>query len=727
MIKRGRTSRDQPLEEIRGTVERITFRSEETGFSVLRVQVDGRHDLSTVIGSMPNVVVGETVRGEGQWVVDPQHGRQFKADKLETSAPDSIEGIEKFLGSGLIKGIGPKYAKRLVETFGKDVFRVIENRSAALEKVKGIGRGRRETIKQSWNATRATRAIMSFLLSHGVSTARAFRIYKTYGENAIKVLEDNPYVLARDIRGIGFKTADQIARNFGIEVTSDLRARAGVEYVLFECTARGHCAVSMNTLMEEAVRILTIPEEIIERAIAFCASEQRIVEEKNPGEDTLLYPAYLFTAESELARDLKALSRGEHPAQIQDGRKAVTWAAKQVGIELAPAQRLAVQMALEAKVMVITGGPGVGKTTILNAVIEILAAKQLKIKLAAPTGRAAKRMSEATGRQALTIHRLLEFDPKSNGFKRDRRSPLDADVVVVDESSMIDLPLAHALVKAVAPHAALILVGDVDQLPSVGPGMVLRDVISSEQFEVARLRDVFRQAAESQIVISAHRVNQGQMPQLGQTSGDFYFVRAEEPEKIIQNIRELIVNRIPTRFKLDPRRDVQVLTPMQKSLLGARNLNLELQRAMNPVGEQCEVMGIIYRVGDKVMQTMNNYDKEVYNGDIGVIREIDLTHRELAVVFPDRKVYYDFNELDELVQSYAITIHKSQGSEYPCVIIPVHTQHYVMLQRNLIYTAITRGKQLVLLVGTEKALGMAVRSTGSGKRITRLSQRLREA
>jgi len=716
----------QTNQELEGSVERITFHSEESGFCVLRVKVKGHRDLVTFIGNMAHVVAGEWVKAKGDWIMDKQHGRQFKTDQIDSCPPDSLDGIEKFLGSGLIKGIGPVYAKRLVEKFGRDIFDVIEHQSASLENVDGIGKGRRIKIKESWNLTRSVRAIMSFLLSHGVSTARATRIYKTYKEDAIKVMEDNPYVLARDIRGIGFKTADQIAANFGVEKNSDLRARAGVEYVLLQCTMQGHCAVTHPVLIQESERILEIDPEIIERAIDFGVTNQRLILEKRGGED-LIFLETLHRAECELVENLNRLNKGKHPCPDIKAGPAVDWAQKQVGLDFADAQKRAITAALESKVTIITGGPGVGKTTILNAIIQILAAKKLEIKLAAPTGRAAKRMAETTNRPALTLHRLLEYDGSKGAFKRNRSKPLAGDIFVIDESSMIDLPLASSLIKAIPDHAALILVGDVDQLPSVGPGTILKDLIESEQFTTEILNEVFRQAAESAIITNAHRVNRGQVPDLSLDATDFYFVPAADPDQVISSIRELVCKRIPKKFGLDPKLDIQILTPMQRTPLGARNLNTVMQAAVNPRGDHTVRFGTTYREGDKVMQTENDYDKDVYNGDIGVINKVDVFAAELAVDYQGRIVVYDFNELDELVLAYATTIHKSQGSEYPCVIIPVHTQHFVMLQRNLLYTAITRGRKLVMMVGTQKALAMAVKNIEAGQRMTTLKERLQPA
>lgn len=712
-------------EQIEGPVERVTFHSEESGFCVLRVAIKGHREPVAVIGTIPQVIAGETVKASGEWVIDKQHGRQFKAERISTVPPNSPEGLVKFLGSGLVKGIGPVYAQRLVDKFGMDVFDIIDANSARLQEVDGIGAKRRKTIKQSWVDTQGTRAVMAFLISHGVSTARAFRIHKTYGESAIQTVEANPYVLARDIRGIGFKTADQIARNFGIGQDDPRRAEAGIEYVLHECTHNGHCAFPRQALVDEAEKILNMPVEPIVDAIDKGLKEQRLIEEEVTG-NTLIYLKHLHEAETQLAARVRWFADGRPPLDDIDTDKAVAWAQQQVGMQFAESQKRAIAKALQSKLLVITGGPGVGKTTILNAILRILAAKNLKILLAAPTGRAAKRMAETTGRESKTIHRLLAWDPKQGTFKHGTKLPLKCDVLVIDEASMIDLPLMHKLVQAVPEDAGLILVGDVDQLPSVGPGTVLRDFIESEALSVARLDEVFRQAASSAIVSNAHRVNKGEFPSFGRpnSNDDFYFVKAEETEQAVGLMVKLIRDNIPKRFKLDPRKDIQILTPMQRGPLGARNLNLVLQQALNPSGTQVERFGVAFREGDKVMQTMNNYDKDVYNGDLGIILAVDAANREVTVGFGKRRVEYDYNEMDELLLAYATTIHKSQGSEYPCVVMPVHTTHFVMLQRNLVYTGITRGRKLVVLVGTEKAVAMAIKNQDSRLRVSALRERL---
>ncbi len=720
-------SRHNPT-KLDGQIERVVFRNEENGFCVLRVKVRGHKELVTVTGTVPTINSGEWMAADGEWFTDPRHGPQFKAAQMRMSKPDTLEGIEKYLGSGLIKGIGKEYAARLVKTFGRDVFDVIENSSGKLLKVEGIGQLRKDRIKLAWDEQKSVRQIMAFLFSHGVSTTRAFRIHKKYGDKAIEIVQRDPYCLSRDIRGIGFLIADQIAMRLGIAKDSDLRARAGLEFVLGELTSSGHCAYIRNDLLSRTAELLKIDLVIIERALDHSLENERLIQRANSKGEDLIYLPKLYSAEIDLAKRLQLLGNGRHPCPSIDFEKALVWVQKKSGIELAAAQRTALKTAVESKVMIITGGPGVGKTTLVNSVLMVLKAKKLRVALCAPTGRAAKRMAETTGMEAKTIHRLLQYNPGTGNFVHDAENPLECDVLIVDESSMIDIVLASQLAAAVPLHAALIVVGDSDQLPSVGPGCVLRDIIQSKKIPVAHLNEVFRQAATSRIITNAHRINQGQMPEFPETqeTSDCYFVESDDPAKAVDLLGKLISQSIPKKFRFNPLEEIQILTPMQKGELGARNLNQTLQQLLNPRGDEVERFGYVYRTGDKVMQTENDYDKEVYNGDIGRIAKIDSEATELIVDFDGRKVVYDFRELDELILSYAITIHKSQGSEYPCVIIPLHTQHYVLLQRSLIYTALTRAKKLVILLGTKKALNLAVTRAESRERTTTLSERLKE-
>jgi exodeoxyribonuclease V alpha subunit len=713
-----------PQEVLAGLVERVTFHNSDSGFCVLRAKARGHRDLVTIVGHAATISAGEWITASGEWTNDHTHGQQFKARFMRTSAPTSIEGIEKYLGSGMIRGIGPVYASKMVKIFGEKVFDIIEAEPDRLREVEGIGPVRAKRITDAWAEQKIVREIMVFLHSHGVGTARAVRIYKTYGSDAIQVMTENPYRLAKDIRGIGFKTADAIAMKLGIEKTAMIRVRAGISYALSEATDEGHCGLPNEELLPLAVELLEVSRELVETALALELGEGTVIAD-TVGETPCVFLAGLHRAERVIAERLQKLACGDLPWQSIDADKALPWIERKTGLSLAESQVKAIRLALTSKVLVITGGPGVGKTTIVNSILRILAAKAVKLLLCAPTGRAAKRMTEATGFEAKTIHRLLEVDPKGGGFKRDTDNQLDCDLLVVDETSMVDVMLMQALMRAVPDDSALLIVGDIDQLPSVGPGQVLADIIASGAVPVVRLTEVFRQAAESRIITSAHRINQGLMPDLARPEGaaDFYFVEADRPEIAVDRIIELVRTRIPSRFGLDPIRDVQVLCPMNRGGVGARSLNIELQAALNPAGERkVERFGWTFAPGDKVMQIENDYDKEVYNGDIGFIDDVDPDAGELTATFDGRVVSYMFGELDTLVPAYAATIHKSQGSEYPAVVIPVMTQHYAMLQRNLLYTGVTRGKKLVVLVGQKKAVAIAVKNASGRRRWSKLNE-----
>jgi exodeoxyribonuclease V alpha subunit len=714
-------------EVLAGLVERVTFYNGENGFSVLRIKARGHRDLVTVVGHVAAVSAGEWITASGEWINDRTHGQQFKAKFLKTSAPTSLEGIEKYLGSGMIRGIGPVYAKKLVRAFGEKVFDVIEAETQRLREVSGIGPVRADRVIAAWAEQKIVREIMVFLHSHGVGTARAVRIYKTYGTDAVQVMADNPYRLARDIRGIGFKTADTIAMKLGIEKTTMIRVRAGISYALTEVLDEGHCGLPTDELVPLAEKLLEVPADLIRTALDLELTEGTVVAD-TVGETPCVFLAGLYRAERTIADRLMTLMHGKPlPWPWIDPEKALPWVEDRIGLALAESQGAAIRRALTSKALVMTGGPGVGKTTIVKAILRILAAKGMRLLLCAPTGRAAKRMTEATGFEAKTIHRLLEVDPKGYGFKRGEDNPLACDLLVTDETSMVDVLLMQALLKALPDTAALLIVGDIDQLPSVGPGQVLADVISSGALPVVRLTEVFRQAAQSCIITNAHRINEGLLPDLAtpEAGSDFYFVPAESPEIAVPRILELVKTRIPKRFGLDPIRDIQVLCPMNRGGAGARALNIELQAALNPIAgdRKVERFGWTFAPGDKVMQIENDYDKEVYNGDIGYIDDvIPDDDNELTASFDGRAVTYGFDELDTLVPAYATTIHKSQGSEYPAVVIPVMVQHYPLLQRNLLYTGITRGKKLVVLVGQKKAIAIAVRSASGRRRWSKLSE-----
>jgi exodeoxyribonuclease V alpha subunit len=694
----------------------VTFHTEETGYCVLKVKPETGHELVTVLGRTPRVVPGEHLEASGEWVQNADFGRQFKAEELKLSRPSSLDGLARYLGSGLIAGIGKKYAQRIVDHFGDKVFEVIEKESARLEEVEGVGKKRRQEIRESWTKQRAVHDIMIFLHERGISTARALRIYKTYGDEAVEVLKKDPYRLAADIHGVGFKTADEIAANMGIAKDAVQRVRAGIVYSLEQASASGHTCLPRATLMDEAGRILDAGTSVVETQLETMIEEESLVLESIAGEQRVFLPALRFAEKNIAARVHELLATPVAYPAIDVG-KALAWAEQKTGKKLAESQQRAVREALQQRLLIITGGPGVGKTTIVNTILTILRAKKVHVILAAPTGRAAQRLGESTGLDASTLHRLLEYQGEGV-WGRNRNKRLVGNLFVVDECSMVDTLLMARLLDALPDEAHLLLVGDADQLPSVGAGAVLHDAIASGAVPVVKLSEVFRQAAQSRIITTAHAINRGQLPDLSPAAdADFFFLERGSGEEIQQTIVQLVRDRLPAKYGFSPERDIQVLCPMNRQLLGTRAFNEVLQEALNPPHEmkfEVERFGLKFRAGDKVIQTRNNYDKEVFNGDIGHIRAIETEPVRIIVAFDDHLVEYEPGELDELQLAYAITIHKSQGSEFPCVIVPIAMAQFIMLERSLIYTAVTRGKRLVIVVGEQKAFATAVRN-GEGR------------
>ena len=791
------------METLQGILERIVYESPDTGYTVGRLSARDHAELITVVGNLASINPGESLLLQGEWVDNPRYGRQFQIEKYETILPANIVGLRKYLGSGLIKGIGPKMAGLIVRKFGMDTMDVIENEPEKLARVPGIGRKRVKIIKEAWEAQREIKNVMLFLQSHDVSTAHAAKIYKTYGNDAIPIVTEDPYRLADDIYGIGFVTADTIAQKLGIDKDAPQRVQAGIKYVLSQKADDGHVFQYRAQLIEACQTMLEQEQEAVEQGISALVEKEEIInpgftdvvdsdervtidetqdnyeisetdqqplstENREPTTDdhSAIYLAPFYYAELGVANQFLRLlvpSQGQSTAlQTSDSTPSLTQLEREMGIRFAPQQREAIHTAMTTPAMILTGGPGTGKTTTVVGMIRLFSADGRRITLTAPTGRAAKRLSETTGREAKTIHRLLEFSPQNNGFKRNRQNPLDTDIVIVDETSMVDLVLMNRLMQAIRPTTTVILIGDTDQLPSVGAGNVLRELIDSHKIPVIQLTEIFRQAQESMIVTNAHRINKGDFPELtGDTDRNFFFMEEEDPEAIVESICALIADRLPQHYDYHPIDDIQLLCPMRRGMLGTESFNKRLQEVLNPeyvvspvshpleksrfggIGDRSshlhrqgprrgEVTSPIsrtaggFRVGDKVMQVRNNYDYDVFNGDIGRVLAIEPLDKKVYIQFPDKQVVYDTADLGELVLAYATTVHKAQGSEYPAVVIPLHTQHYLMLQRNLLYTGITRAKECVVIVGTKRAIGICIRNNQVMQRNSYLAERLQE-
>ncbi|MDK2934575.1 MAG: exodeoxyribonuclease alpha subunit [Clostridiales bacterium] len=708
------------MEYISGVVERVTYTNEENGFSVIKIKSKGFSDLITVVGNLAAINVGASIKLKGEWKYDSKYGKQFNVYEYQETVPATIAGIEKYLGSGLIKGIGPVNARRIVKHFKEDTIRVIDEEPGKLIEVEGIGAKRVKMIEKAWQEQKEIKNVMLFLQSNGVSTAYAVKIYKTYGNDSINIVKTNPFRLADDIWGIGFRTADRIAQQLGFDKHSYERCRSGVIYALSELSNEGHCYVTREQLIAETEKILEIEQDLISTTI------EKMIEEKSiifDSDDAIYLPPFYYSEIGTAAR-IKEIISEQSAYCTADVDDIINRIQNQCGIRYDKVQIEAIKTAARSKFMVLTGGPGTGKTTTTLAIIKVFQELGASVVLAAPTGRAAKRMSETTGMEAKTIHRLLEYKPPE-GYKKNAENPLECDVLIIDETSMVDIILMYNLLKAVSNDTIVILVGDVDQLPSVGAGNVLKDIIDSGIVNVVHLTRIFRQAQGSAIITNAHRINKGEFPRLkGGKNSDFFFIEQEDPQKIVETIRNLCSKRLPQYYKVDPINDIQVLCPMQRGEVGAHNLNTVLQNTLNPSNVFIKYGGIHYYLYDKVMQVKNNYDKNVFNGDIGRIVSIDMEDKTLVINFDGNNVEYDATELDEVVLAYATTVHKSQGSEYKIVVAPFTTQHYMMLQRNLLYTCVTRAKKILVLIGTKKAIGIAVSNNKIQHRNTLLAKRL---
>ena len=724
--------------EIQGRIEKILFSNADNGYAVVVLQCDSTPEAEaqgiTAVGTILSPKVGETLIMQGTWIEHQRFGRQFQIKRHETVMPTSAEGLERYLGSGLIKGLGPDLAGRIIKKFGTETMEILDQDPDLLLKVRGIGKNKLSSIKDSWSQQHGIRNLMMFLQEHNIGPGVAARIYRRFGSESITAVRENPYCLATEVTGIGFLTADQVALNLGFDRTSPQRIEAGVLYVLQEFTGEGHVYVPRDTLLQRAGSILNADTEALSSAIGTLALRSELVTEPdtinpdNSESDERIYPAMLHSCEQLIAKRLCELQMGTSVSKHKKIASQLKLVERTLSFTLSPQQAEAVKEVFKNCVQVITGGPGTGKTTIIQAVLNLALQQHLSVMLAAPTGRAAKRMSEATRHEAKTLHRLLKYDFQSGTFEHNSGNPLDCSMLIVDEASMIDTYLMYQLLCALKPECSLVLVGDRHQLPSVGPGNILSDIISSGIVPVAELTEIFRQARQSRIVLNAHRINNGKRLLAADDTNDltdFYFINQDDPERALKTIIQITSERIPARFKLNPMHDVQIITPMHKGTIGTENLNHELQQVLNPGHIILERGSRCFRAGDKVMQIKNNYDLDVFNGDIGIIMSASAEKKTAVVMFDDRAVSYSFNDLDELVPAYAISVHKSQGSEFPAVVMPLLTQHYIMLQRNLLYTAITRGRKLVVIVGSSKALAMAIANDKPRLRYSGLCERLK--